>query len=137
MKHRNADRISSTPRRLARSRGPRGLLAVALTAATAFCASVPFDAGADTGDTVASATHSATHSAGAKMRDMAVTTKAKAALVQASGLSSDDVHVSTRQGHVTLTGSVPDESQRPLAVAAVKSVDGVRSVQDQLTIHPK
>ncbi|MGP3659892.1 BON domain-containing protein [Burkholderia gladioli] len=133
MKHRNADRISSTPRRLARSRGPRGLLAVALTAATAFCASVPFDAGADTGDTVASATHSA----GAKMRDMVVTTKAKAALVQASGLSSDDVHVSTRQGHVTLTGSVPDESQRPLAVAAVKSVDGVRSVQDQLTIHPK
>ncbi|PEH84136.1 BON domain-containing protein [Burkholderia gladioli] len=133
MKHRNADRISSTPRRLARSRGPRGLLAVALTAATAFCASVPFDASADTGDTVASATHSA----GAKMRDMAVTTKAKAALVQASGLSSDDVHVSTRQGHVTLTGSVPDESQRPLAVAAVKSVDGVRSVQDQLTIHPK
>ncbi|MFW6853632.1 BON domain-containing protein [Burkholderia gladioli] len=133
MKHRNADRISSTPRRLARSRGPRGLLAVALTAATAFCASVPFDAGADTGDTVVSATHSA----GAKMRDMAVTTKAKAALVQASGLSSDDVHVSTRQGHVTLTGSVPDESQRPLAVAAVKSVDGVRSVQDQLTIHPK
>ncbi|WP_186197281.1 BON domain-containing protein [Burkholderia gladioli] len=133
MKHRNADRIPSTPRRLARSRGPRGLLAVALTAATAFCASVPFDAGADTGDTVASATHSA----GANMRDMAVTTKAKAALVQASGLSSDDVHVSTRQGHVTLTGSVPDESQRPLAVAAVKSVDGVRSVQDQLTIHPK
>ncbi|WP_186069283.1 BON domain-containing protein [Burkholderia gladioli] len=130
MKHRNADRISSTPRRLARSRGPRGLLAVALTAATAFCASMPFDAGADT-------VASATHSAGAKMRDMAVTTKAKAALVQASGLSSDDVHVSTRQGHVTLTGSVPDESQRPLAVAAVKSVDGVRSVQDQLTIHPK
>lgn len=79
MKQRNAGRILSIRRRPASSRGPRGLLAVALTAATAFCASVPFDASADAGDTVASATHSG----GAKIRDMAITTKAKAALGQA------------------------------------------------------
>ncbi|AJK45781.1 BON domain-containing protein [Burkholderia plantarii] len=131
MTHRLARQFLSTPRR----RHPaRRLLAVALTAATAFCAGAAFDANAaDSGDTLASATHSA----GAKMHDMTLTTKAKAALVQASGLDSGDVHVSTKNGQVTLTGSVPDESQRPLAIAAVKSVDGVRGVEDQLTIHAR
>ncbi|MBI0325601.1 BON domain-containing protein [Burkholderia plantarii] len=130
MTHRLARQFLSTPRR----RHPaRRLLAVALTAATAFCAGAAFDANAADSDTLSSATHSA----GAKMRDMTLTTKAKAALVQASGLDSGDVHVSTKDGKVTLTGSVPDESQRPLAIAAVKSVDGVRGVEDQLTIHAR
>jgi hyperosmotically inducible periplasmic protein len=130
MTHRIARQFLSTPRR----RHPaRRLLAVALTAATAFCAGAALDANAADSDTFSSATHSA----GAKMHDMTVTTKAKAALVQASGLDSGDVHVSTKNGKVTLTGSVPDESQRPLAIAAVKSVDGVRGVEDQLTIHAR
>ncbi|UVS95416.1 BON domain-containing protein [Burkholderia glumae] len=119
----------STPRR----RHPgRRLLAAALTAATAFCAVAAFDANA-AGDTLASASHAA----GAKLHDMTLITEAKAALVQASGLDSGDVHVSVKDGNVTLTGSVPDESQRPLAIAAVKRVDGVRAVQDQLTIHAR
>lgn len=130
MTHRIARQFLSTPRR----RHPaRRLLAVALTAATAFCAGAALDANAADSDTLSSATHSA----GAKMHDMTVTTKAKASLVQASGLDSGDVHVSTKNGKVTLTGSVPDESQRPLAIAAVKSVDGVRGVEDQLTIHAR
>lgn len=135
MKHRTACQRPQrpVPRRRAAPRSARGLLAIALTAATAFCATASLDANAATSDDVASATHSA----GAKMRDMTLTTKAKAALVGTTGLSSGDVHVSTRDGRVTLTGSVPDEAQKPLAEQAVKSVDGVRSVQDQLTIHAK
>ncbi|MEK6349437.1 MAG: BON domain-containing protein [Burkholderia sp.] len=132
MKHRTACQRPLN-RQPAAPRAACGLLAIALTAATAFCATVPLAAKADTSDDVASATHSA----GAKMHDMTITTKAKAALVGTNGLASGDVHVSTRDGRVTLTGSVPDESQKPLAEQAVKSVDGVRSVQDQLTIHAK
>ncbi len=124
MKHRTARSVPSSSRRLA---------AAAIASAAVFCLSAPLAANAAASDTAASATHTA----GAKMRDMAVTTKAKAALVGASGLDSGDVHVSTRNGRVTLTGSVPDAAQKPLAEAAVKGVDGVRSVQDQLTIHEK
>ncbi|WP_414444584.1 BON domain-containing protein [Burkholderia sp. 22PA0106] len=135
MKHRTEGQRPhrSLNRRRVAPRSARGLLAIALTAATAFCATASLDANAAASDEVASATHSA----GASMRDMTLTTKAKAALVGTDGLSSGDVHVSTKQGRVTLTGSVPDEAQKPLAVQAVKSVKGVRSVQDQLTILAK
>lgn len=87
----------------------------------------------DVGDTVSSATHTA----GRAIRDTTITAKTKAALAQTSGLSSGDVHVTTRHGVVTLTGSVPDASQRPLAVEAARQIDGVSSVRDKLSIVAK
>ncbi|RQS28858.1 BON domain-containing protein [Burkholderia sp. Bp8992] len=119
--------------RIRRQRAMRAGMAVAIAAAAA-CAVIAPNAVAAGDDSTASSSHSTT---GAKIRDATITTKAKAELVGANGLSSGDIHVKTRRGTVTLTGSVPDEQQRTQAVSVVKQVDGVQDVRDQLTIRAK
>ncbi|WP_343727763.1 BON domain-containing protein [Burkholderia seminalis] len=116
-----------------RRRAMRAGMAVAIVAATG-CAVIAPNASAAGDGTAASSSHSST---GTKIRDATITTKAKAELVGTSGLSAGDIHVKTRHGTVTLTGSVPDEQQRTQAVSVVKQVDGVQGVRDQLTIRPK
>lgn len=117
-----------------RTRVTRVAMAVAIATATV-CAVVPPDGiAAGGGDSAASSSHS---TAGSKLSDATITTKAKAELVGTSGLSAGDIHVKTRHSTVTLTGSVPDEQQRTQAVSVVKQVDGVKDVRDQLTIRPK
>ncbi|MBO3051994.1 BON domain-containing protein [Burkholderia pseudomallei] len=83
----------------------------------------------------ASSSHST--SAGTKLRDTAITTKVKAALLATNDLSSGDIHVKTRRGAVQLAGTVPDERQRTLAVDVTRQVDGVKTVRDKLTVQPK
>ncbi|AOJ26644.1 BON domain-containing protein [Burkholderia seminalis] len=112
----------------------RAGMAVAIAAAAA-CAVIAPNAIAAGDDAAASS--SSQSSTGTKIRDATITTKAKAELVGTSGLSAGDIHVKTRHGTVTLTGSVPDEQQRTQAVSVVKQVDGVQGVRDQLTIRPK
>ncbi|WP_175903283.1 BON domain-containing protein [Burkholderia seminalis] len=123
-----------------RNRRPHAMragMAVAIAAATA-CAVIAPNAIAAGDDTAASSSSQSSHSStGTKIRDATITTKAKAELVGTSGLSAGDIHVKTRHGTVTLTGSVPDEQQRTQAVSVVKQVDGVQGVRDQLTIRPK
>ncbi|MBJ9591297.1 BON domain-containing protein [Burkholderia seminalis] len=117
-----------------RRRAMRAGMAVAIVAATG-CAVIAPNASAAGDDAAASS--SSQSSTGTKIRDATITTKAKAELVGTSGLSAGDIHVKTRHGTVTLTGSVPDEQQRTQAVSVVKQVDGVQGVRDQLTIRPK
>ncbi|WP_175914032.1 BON domain-containing protein [Burkholderia metallica] len=105
--------------------------AIAATTACAVIAPNVFAAGDDSAAST-STSHSTT---GMKIHDATITTKAKAELVGANGLSSGDIHVKTRHGIVTLTGSVPDEQQRTQAGSVVKQVDGVRDVRNQLTIR--
>lgn len=83
----------------------------------------------------ASSSHST--SAGTKLRDTAITTKVKAALLATNDLSSGDIHVKTRRGAVQLAGTVPDERQRTLAVDVTRQVDGVKTVRDKLAVQPK
>lgn len=122
--------------RIRRHRAKRVGMAIAIVAAAA-CASIApnvFAAGDDSAASSSTSSHSTT---GRTIRDATITTKVKAELVGTSGLSSGDIHVKTRHGTVTLTGSVPDEQQRTQAVSVVKQVDGVQGVRDQLTIRPK
>ncbi|MDN7653795.1 BON domain-containing protein [Burkholderia multivorans] len=112
-------------------------LAIAVAAATCALAAPNVYAAGDDSASASSASSSSHSSTGTKIRDATITTKAKAELVGTSGLTSGDIHVKTRHGVVMLTGSVPDEQQRTMAVDAVKKVDGVQSVRDQLTIRPK
>jgi hyperosmotically inducible protein len=107
--------------------------ATVTVAAAAFCVAAAPDAIAQSGDS-ASSTQRTT---GTKISDATITTKVKASLLGTDGLSSGDIHVKTRRGSVVLTGSVPDEDQRTLAVDTVQQIDGVRHVRDQLTIRPK
>ncbi|MBR8277726.1 BON domain-containing protein [Burkholderia cenocepacia] len=122
--------------RIRRQRALRTGMAVAIAAAAA-CMVVAPNAVAAGDDGAASSSTSSHSSTGTKIRDATITTKAKAELVGTSGLSAGDIHVKTRHGTVTLTGSVPDEQQRTQAVSVVKQVDGVQGVRDQLTIRPK
>ncbi|WP_175985084.1 BON domain-containing protein [Burkholderia sp. BCC0506] len=120
--------------RIRRPRALRTGMAVAIAAATACMVVAPNALAAGDDGAASSSSHSST---GTKIRDATITTKAKAELVGTSGLSTGDIHVKTRHGTVTLTGSVPDEQQRTQAVSVVKQVDGVQDVRDQLTIRPK
>ncbi|HEF4733738.1 BON domain-containing protein [Burkholderia multivorans] len=132
-------KLNSLQARSPRLRGRRTRrigLAIAVAAATCALAPNVYAAGDDSASS--SSSSSSSHSStGTKIRDATITTKAKAELVGTSGLKTGDIHVKTRHGVVMLTGSVPDEQQRTMAVDAVKKVDGVQSVRDQLTIRPK
>ncbi|HEM7880028.1 TPA: BON domain-containing protein [Burkholderia contaminans] len=127
--------LQARSRRFHRRNAMRAGMAIAIAATTA-CAVIAPNAFA-AGDDSAASTSSSHSTTGTKIRDATITTKAKAELVGTNGLSSGDIHVKTRRGIVTLTGSVPEEAQRTQAVSVVKQVDGVQDVRDQLTIRAK
>jgi hyperosmotically inducible protein len=60
--------------------------------------------------------------------DTWITTKVKSELATTKDVKSMDVDVKTVNGMVTLTGTLPDDMAVQKAVAAAKSVKGVRSV---------
>ncbi|OXI92355.1 MULTISPECIES: BON domain-containing protein [Burkholderia] len=125
--------------RIRRRNAMRAGMAIAIAATTTCAVIAPnaFAAGDDSAASTSTSSSSSHTTTGTKIRDATITTKAKAELVGTSGLSSGDIHVKTRRGIVTLTGSVPDEQQRTQAVGVVKQVDGVQDVRDQLTIRAK
>lgn len=63
--------------------------------------------------------------------DTAVTAKVKAQLAASKDLSSSQISVTTEQGKVTLTGSVPP-AQIARAEQIVRGIDGVREVDNRL-----
>jgi osmotically-inducible protein OsmY len=76
---------------------------------------------------------------GGEASDTIITAHAKAALLEAPGIDSGDVHVTTRRGSVTLTGTVPNEAQRAQAASVVLDLTGVVFVANQLKVggsHP-
>jgi hyperosmotically inducible protein len=82
------------------------------------------------------ATHStgASTSIGTKVDDTAVTTKVKAELLGAKNVKSTHIHVKTRAGVVSLTGTVPSAEDKSGAEDVVSKVDGVESVKNHLKI---
>jgi hyperosmotically inducible protein len=74
---------------------------------------------------------------GRKIDDSALTAKIKAALLAKKDVPSTKVHVTTRNGVVHLTGSVPQSAQKTLVMDTVKGVDGVVDVKDDLKVGEK
>jgi hyperosmotically inducible protein len=68
--------------------------------------------------------------------DAWITAKAKIALLTTQGLTATDVSVDTLDGHVSLYGKVPAASDQKTAEAAVKQIDGVKSVKNLLQVVP-
>ena len=66
--------------------------------------------------------------------DSAVTAKVKAALLAEPGLKSLPIGVDTKNGAVTLSGSVDSAASRDRAKEVASSVAGVSTVVDQLTV---
>jgi hyperosmotically inducible periplasmic protein len=76
----------------------------------------------------------ASTSIGTKVDDTAVTTKVKAELLGAKNVKSTHIHVKTRAGVVSLTGTVPSAEDKSGAEDVVSKVDGVASVRNHLKI---
>ncbi|MDD4615854.1 MAG: BON domain-containing protein [Alphaproteobacteria bacterium] len=73
-------------------------------------------------------------STGQYVDDSAITAKVKAALLADSKLKSTGISVETTQGVVRLTGTVDTEAQKTEAARVAKKVNGVRSVENELTV---
>ncbi|MCC8403041.1 BON domain-containing protein [Paraburkholderia sp. MMS20-SJTN17] len=67
--------------------------------------------------------------------DSAIVRDVRRAFTRTTSLNSANIHVTSRHGIVTLTGTVPRQSQIARAGNAAKSVRGVRSVQNRLTVR--
>jgi osmotically-inducible protein OsmY len=65
-----------------------------------------------------------------------VTTKIQAKYFMDGDVRARDINVDTNNGVVTLRGTVRSEAERRQAVALARNTDGVRDVQDQLTLDP-
>lgn len=72
--------------------------------------------------------------ASGQVSDSWITTKAKIALWTSPDITSDEINVDTRDGVVTLFGTVTADAVREVAVQKVRAVDGVKDVKNQLQV---
>lgn len=79
----------------------------------------------------------ATHntSLGTKIDDTAITTEVKAALLADPDVSGQKVSVETVGGVVQLSGFVATQASAERAAAVARRVDGVREVQNKITVR--
>jgi hyperosmotically inducible periplasmic protein len=72
--------------------------------------------------------------AGQVVDDAGITAKVKAALIAEKGVNGMTINVDTSEGKVTLTGKVPDPTQVERATQVVLAIDGVKAVDNKLTV---
>ncbi|MGH8162243.1 MAG: BON domain-containing protein [Gammaproteobacteria bacterium] len=70
----------------------------------------------------------------AMANDTAITSQVKARLAANTGLNSFDIHVTTVNGIVTLTGTVDSEATRETAARVVLGTGGVKGVDNKLKV---
>jgi len=78
----------------------------------------------------------ADRSAGQTVDDAGVTAKVKAALLAESGVDGTKINVDTFNGRVTLKGEVPNQGQIDRAMQVAKGIEGVKEVDNRLTVSP-
>ncbi len=76
----------------------------------------------------------ASTSVGNEIDDTVVTTKVKSALLADPDIKSFDLKVETRKGAVQLSGFVDSQGQIDRALAATRGVEGVRSVENAISV---
>jgi len=76
----------------------------------------------------------ASSTAAAAVDDAAITTKVKAAVLAEPGLKSMDINVDTKDGVVTLAGTVGSQDLKQRATQVAQQVQGVKQVSDQLVV---
>lgn len=67
--------------------------------------------------------------------DAAVTTKVKAALMADKDVSATKVNVETNDGTVHLTGNVSSKAEEKEVVHIANTVDGVKAVNNKLSVR--
>lgn len=93
-------------------------VALAFGGATAACAATT--AKSDTDTSAAASQH--------PVADSWITTKVKSKLATTEGIKSGDIDVTTKNGLVTLSGTVNSKAQVQKAIAVAKDTKGVRDV---------
>lgn len=76
----------------------------------------------------------ATENAVEYVEDAALTTKVKGLFLAEKGLDSMDISVHSRDGVVTLSGAVDHQAQISLAEKIAKGANGVKAVENKLTL---
>ena len=71
---------------------------------------------------------------GTEIDDTVVTAKVKSALLADADIKSFDLKVETRKGMVQLSGYVNNQTQVDRAIAATRAVEGVKSVENGITL---
>ena len=71
---------------------------------------------------------------GAYVDDSWITTKVKSDLLATKGVSSTHISVTTTNGVVTLSGTVPTQQESEKAAQVAKGISGVKSVQNELRV---
>lgn len=105
------------------------------TAAGVACLTFALAAGAQTTTTAPSAAPTgSSESVGQHVDDATITTKVKTELLAARNVKSEHIHVKTRKGVVSLTGTVPSAEDRDNAKQVVEGVSGVDSVKNHLKV---
>lgn len=66
------------------------------------------------------------------VKDSYITAKVKAELIKDRDTDADNVHVTTRNGVVTLRGVVKSEAEKDKAKEDAMKIDGVREVRNEL-----
>jgi osmotically-inducible protein OsmY len=74
-------------------------------------------------------------SAGAYVDDATITAKLKAKLLANEKLKALDIHVTTNQGVVDLTGTVDSSVQKADAERLAKDIDGVKDIKNDIQVH--
>lgn len=72
--------------------------------------------------------------AGEYVDDVAITTKVKAKLVESGDVDALDINVDSLNGKVTLSGWASSSAESRTATTLAASVEGVKSVDNQLQI---
>jgi hyperosmotically inducible protein len=78
--------------------------------------------------------NTAANQAGDKMKDASITTKVNAELARDNDLSALRIDVDTSDGRVVLRGAAPTAEARDRATIIAQRVEGVLSVDNQLTV---
>jgi hyperosmotically inducible protein len=73
-------------------------------------------------------------SVGNVIDDTLLTTRIKSALMADPKINSYDFKIETRKGEVLLSGFVDNQAQLDLAVATVRALDGVKSIQNHVEL---
>jgi hyperosmotically inducible protein len=71
------------------------------------------------------------------MSDAAITAAVKEKLARTPSLKDANLNAATKDGVVTLTGSLKTGGLKGVATNVAKSVKGVKKVDNQITVEPK
>jgi len=87
-----------------------------------------------TTDKMAATTDKATAKAAAAIDDATITTKVKTAVLAEPGLKALQIEVDTKNGVVTLAGTVDTPALKERAQQVAQAVNGVKSVDNNLAV---